>query len=139
MNTVYCYQLMEIFMRLVIIFWTNRKLEQKSLIPVKVNGKQKFKEISSHNWLNISIAKAVNDYRYVWGECERQSFLTPHKTDIKWIDEFSQNNPKQKSLINQFNCFRHLFVIQQLLRQPLIHCIFVSLLLIYCLKTLHIW
>jgi hypothetical protein len=59
MDTVYCYRLIEIFMRLV--FWTNRNGNKThQLIPVKVNGKWKLKEFVSHNLLNISLAKAVN-------------------------------------------------------------------------------
>jgi alpha-tubulin suppressor-like RCC1 family protein len=40
------------------------------LIPVKINESQKFKEIFSNHWLNISVAKAVDHFCYVWGQCE---------------------------------------------------------------------
>jgi RCC1 and BTB domain-containing protein len=57
------------------------------LVPVKINGSQKFKEIASNDMLNISIAKAVDDYCYVWGETENVRFSTPQKTDFKSIHE----------------------------------------------------
>jgi len=57
------------------------------LNPVKINGSIKFKEIASNLWLNISVAKAFDDYCYVWGLCEDQSFPTPNKTEVKSIDE----------------------------------------------------
>jgi RCC1 and BTB domain-containing protein len=56
-------------------------------IPVKINGSQKFKEIKSFYLLNISVAKAVDNYCYVWGECENGCVLTPKKTEIKSIEE----------------------------------------------------
>jgi RCC1 and BTB domain-containing protein len=65
-------------------------------LPVKINGSQKFKEIASNHFLNISVAKSIDDYCYVWGECENQSFLTPNKTEINSIDEIFAKYPKIK-------------------------------------------
>jgi RCC1 and BTB domain-containing protein len=59
----------------------------EQLNPVKINGSQKFKEIAAISWPNISVSKGVDDYCYVWGQCENESFLTPNKTKIKSIDE----------------------------------------------------
>jgi alpha-tubulin suppressor-like RCC1 family protein len=63
----------------------NQTINQLNL--AKINGSIKFKEIASNLWLNISVAKAFNDYCYVWGLCEDQSFPTPNKTEVKSIDE----------------------------------------------------
>jgi hypothetical protein len=57
------------------------------LSPSKINGPQKFEEISCNLLLNISVAKADNDYCYVWGECENESFSTPQKTEMKSFNE----------------------------------------------------
>jgi hypothetical protein len=45
---------------------------------------------------NISVAKASNDYCYVWGECEKESFSTPNKTEIKSIHEVFTKYAKGK-------------------------------------------
>jgi RCC1 and BTB domain-containing protein len=57
------------------------------LKPVKITGSRKFNEILCNPLLNISVAKADNDYCYVWGECENETFSTLHKTEIKSIEE----------------------------------------------------
>ncbi len=64
--------------------------------PIKINGSQKFKEIACHNMKNISVAKASNDYCYVWGECEKESFSTPNKTEIKSIHKVFTKYAKGK-------------------------------------------
>jgi hypothetical protein len=40
---------------------------------MKVNGSQKFKDILCHDLLKMSVAKADNDYCYVWGECQNKT------------------------------------------------------------------
>jgi alpha-tubulin suppressor-like RCC1 family protein len=57
------------------------------LSPTKINSPQKFEDISCNHLLNISVAKADNDYCYVWGECEKKSFSTPQKTKMKSFNE----------------------------------------------------
>jgi RCC1 and BTB domain-containing protein len=64
--------------------------------PIKINDSQKFKEIACHNMKNISVAKANNDYCYVWGECEKESFSKPNKTEIKSIHEVFTKYAKGK-------------------------------------------
>jgi RCC1 and BTB domain-containing protein len=64
--------------------------------PIKINGFQKFKEIACHNMKNISVAKSIYDYCYVWGECEKKSFSTPNRTEIKSIHEVFTKYAKGK-------------------------------------------
>jgi hypothetical protein len=42
------------------------------------------------------VAKAKNDFCYVWSECEKDSILTPIQTYIKSIDEIFAKNDKLK-------------------------------------------
>jgi RCC1 and BTB domain-containing protein len=70
----------------------------KQLNPVKITVSQKFNEIISsqlHN-TNISVAKADNDYCYVWGQCENETFSIPHKTEIKSSHEIFAKYSKIK-------------------------------------------
>jgi RCC1 and BTB domain-containing protein len=64
--------------------------------PVKITVSQKFNEIISSHLTNISVAKAVDGYCYVWGECKNESFSTPQKTEIKSIDEIFAKYSKIK-------------------------------------------
>ncbi len=73
--------------------------------PVKIFGSQRFKEIASHHSTNISVAKADNDFCYVWGECENQSFSTPQKTDIKSIHEIFAKYSKNKITYTPIHLF----------------------------------
>jgi hypothetical protein len=66
------------------------------LDPVKINGSIKFKEIASNHFLNISVAKAIDDYCYVWGESKNEEFLRQQMTEIKSIDEIFALFPKLK-------------------------------------------
>ncbi len=66
------------------------------LKPVKITGSRKFNEILCNPLLNISVAKADNDYCYVWGECENETFSTPQKTEIKSIHEIFAKYSKRK-------------------------------------------
>jgi hypothetical protein len=61
--------------------------KNNELNPVKIIVSQKFKEIISSHLTHISVVKADNDYCYVWGECENETFSTPQKTEIKTIIE----------------------------------------------------
>jgi RCC1 and BTB domain-containing protein len=70
--------------------------QTNQLNPVKINGSIKFKEIASNHFLNISVAKAVDDYCYVWGQSKNDEFLRPQKTKIKSIDEIFALFPKLK-------------------------------------------
>jgi RCC1 and BTB domain-containing protein len=65
-------------------------------IPAKINGLKKFKEIATNHLLNISVAKAVDDYCYVWGESQNEDFFTPNETEIKSIDEILAKYSKIK-------------------------------------------
>ena len=73
---------------------TNEPTEQ--LIPIKLQNLPKFTEISSHCLTHISLAKAVNNNCYVWGECKDSVINTPKETQIQSIDkaffEYSKNN-----------------------------------------------
>ncbi len=55
--------------------------------PVKIIGSQKFKEVTCYHSSHISVAKGVDDYFYVWGKCEKESFSTSNKTNSKSIHE----------------------------------------------------
>jgi alpha-tubulin suppressor-like RCC1 family protein len=66
------------------------------LNPMRINGSRKFKEIISNFLTHISVAKADNNYCYVWGECENKLILTPKKTDIKSIHEIFAKYTKCK-------------------------------------------
>ncbi len=45
---------------------------------------------------DISVEKAENDYCYVWGQCENETFSTPHKTEIKSTHEIFSKYSKIK-------------------------------------------
>jgi RCC1 and BTB domain-containing protein len=66
------------------------------LNPVKIMGSQKFKEVVCYPSSYISVAKGVDDYFYVWGECENESFSTPNKTGFKSIHELLAKYSKIK-------------------------------------------
>jgi RCC1 and BTB domain-containing protein len=66
------------------------------LNPVKIIISQKFNEIISSQLTHISVAKADNDYCYVWGLCENETFSTPQKTEIKSILEMFAKYSKIK-------------------------------------------
>ncbi len=42
--------------------------------------------VFSHHLLNICVAKAEDDYHYVWGECENDPFSTLRKTELKSLN-----------------------------------------------------
>jgi RCC1 and BTB domain-containing protein len=56
-------------------------------IPLKIQVTLKFKEISSHFSCNISIAKSINEYCFVWGKCKDKNESFPAETTIKSIHE----------------------------------------------------
>jgi RCC1 and BTB domain-containing protein len=70
--------------------------KNNQLNPVKVTVSQKFNEIISSQLTQISVAKADNDYCYVWGQCENETFSTPHKTEIKSTHEIFSKYSKIK-------------------------------------------
>jgi RCC1 and BTB domain-containing protein len=56
-------------------------------IPLKVNTSVKYKEIASYLDNNFSLAMSENGFCYVWGRCEKASFIEPEQTSFKTIHE----------------------------------------------------
>ncbi len=52
---------------------------------------------------DISVEKAENDYCYVWGQCENETFSTPQRTEIKSINEIFAKHSKIKITSKPFH------------------------------------
>jgi RCC1 and BTB domain-containing protein len=66
-------------------------------IPLKINNSNKFTEIATEFWSNISVAVSQNDYCFVWGECQNEEVINnPTETPFKSIHDIFAIHSKRK-------------------------------------------
>jgi hypothetical protein len=65
---------------------------EDQLTPVKLSHEIKFIDIAAHSSLNISVSLSIDNIYYVWGECKKEPFSTPIKTNFRTFAEVFNNN-----------------------------------------------
>jgi hypothetical protein len=65
--------------------------KESQLRPVKLNHEKKFIDIAAHSSLDISVSLSIDNMSYVWGECKKEYFYTPIKTNFRTFAEVFNN------------------------------------------------
>jgi RCC1 and BTB domain-containing protein len=76
----------------------HKNLAKPQIYPIKVSplGSNKFVDIASECKSNISIAKSIDGFCYVWGESNGRKVYNPERTQFKSVFDAFVSNSKRK-------------------------------------------